>query len=192
MLERLDLSHNGFVDSLPNELGTLSQLELLKLSENKFSGNISASLGSLSRLIERQMGGNVFSGEIPTELGFLSSLQIAMNLSFNNLTGSIPSELGKLALLEVLLNNNHLSGLVLLHRNKYNQPVLLLFGRQSLLASNFGLVYVINIMAKLYGSKMGFHLIYENLDRVIFRGVSQIEYPIKVAINVVENKDEML
>ena len=57
------------------------------------------------------MEGNEFYGEIPRELGFLPSLQIAMNLSYNNLTGSIPSKHGKLTLLEVLLlDNNHLSG----------------------------------------------------------------------------------
>jgi hypothetical protein len=57
------------------------------------------------------VGGNSFSGEIPFELGSLSSLQIALNLSNNNLTGTIPSELGNLNLLVyLLLNNNQLSG----------------------------------------------------------------------------------
>ncbi|XVF65047.1 hypothetical protein PTKIN_Ptkin09bG0214900 [Pterospermum kingtungense] len=48
---------------------------------------------------------------MPGELGYLSSLQVALNLSYNNLSGTIPLELGKLSLLEVLLlNNNHLNG----------------------------------------------------------------------------------
>ncbi|CAA0818248.1 Probable leucine-rich repeat receptor-like protein kinase [Striga hermonthica] len=57
------------------------------------------------------MGGNLLSGGIPSELGNLTSLQIVMNLSYNNLSGSIPPELGNLVLLEYLfLNNNELSG----------------------------------------------------------------------------------
>ena len=99
------------MDALPEEVGTLSQLELLKLSENNLSGTIPVSLGKLLRLTELQMGGNSFSGSIPAELGTLSSLQIALNLSYNNLSGKIPYELGSLDLLEfLLLNNNNLSG----------------------------------------------------------------------------------
>ncbi|KAL0366790.1 UNVERIFIED_CONTAM: putative leucine-rich repeat receptor-like protein kinase [Sesamum radiatum] len=76
-----------------------------------FSGNIPAELGNLSHLTELQMGGNLLSGEIPKEIGNLASLQIAMNLSCNNLSGSIPPQLGNLILLEYLyLDNNHLSG----------------------------------------------------------------------------------
>ncbi|KAI8566639.1 hypothetical protein RHMOL_Rhmol02G0057000 [Rhododendron molle] len=59
MLQRLDLSQNSLTDSIPAELGTLSQLELLMLSENKLSGNIPAALGNLSHLIELQLGGNL-------------------------------------------------------------------------------------------------------------------------------------
>ncbi|ONK70911.1 uncharacterized protein A4U43_C04F2790 [Asparagus officinalis] len=111
MLQRLDLSQNHFVGSVPVEIGTLLQLELLYLSDNKFLGMIPSILGKLSHLTELQMGGNQFSGAIPKELGGLSSLQIAMNLSYNNLSGEMPPELGNLALLEfLLLNNNHLTG----------------------------------------------------------------------------------
>ncbi|MFS7966154.1 putative non-specific serine/threonine protein kinase [Helianthus anomalus] len=59
------------------------------------------------------MGGNFISSKIPPELGLLTSLQIALNLSHNNLTGSIPLQLGNLILLENLyLNNNKLTGLI--------------------------------------------------------------------------------
>ncbi|CAI9771196.1 unnamed protein product [Fraxinus pennsylvanica] len=110
-LQRLDLGWNRFIDAIPIELGTLSLLERLIVSENMFSGNIPAALGKLSHLTELQMGGNLLSGEIPKELGDFAGLQIAMNLSCNNLTGRIPPELGNLILLEyLLLNNNHLSG----------------------------------------------------------------------------------
>ncbi|KAL0306640.1 UNVERIFIED_CONTAM: Leucine-rich repeat receptor-like serine/threonine-protein kinase [Sesamum radiatum] len=57
------------------------------------------------------MGGNFFSGSIPVELGQLTALQIALNISHNNLTGLIPSSLGNLRMLESLyLNDNQLSG----------------------------------------------------------------------------------
>ncbi|KAK4754760.1 hypothetical protein SAY87_008517 [Trapa incisa] len=111
LLQRLDLSRNNFTGPLPGEIGSLSQLELLKLSDNQFTGTIPVELGMLSRLTELQMGGNLFSGDIPQEIGSLKSLQIALNLSFNNLSGVIPPMLGNLwMLMNILLNNNHLTG----------------------------------------------------------------------------------
>lgn len=57
------------------------------------------------------MGGNLFSGGIPFEFGHLTALQIALNVSHNNLTGSIPEQLGNLQMLESLyLNDNQLVG----------------------------------------------------------------------------------
>ncbi|GFP98843.1 leucine-rich repeat receptor-like serine/threonine-protein kinase at1g17230 [Phtheirospermum japonicum] len=110
-LERLDLSGNWFSGFIPDALGLLVKLELLKISDNQFGGPIPGSLGGLVRLTELQMGGNYFSGLIPFELGQLGTLQIALNISHNNLTGLIPSSLGNLQMLESLyLNDNRLSG----------------------------------------------------------------------------------
>ncbi|GAA0167193.1 transmembrane signal receptor [Lithospermum erythrorhizon] len=110
-LQRLDLSNNLFTGSVPNELGMLVNLELLKLSDNLFNGMIPDSLGNLVRLTELQMGGNFFSGSIPYDLGKLSALQIALNISHNDLTGEIPGNLGNLQMLESMyLNDNQLVG----------------------------------------------------------------------------------
>ncbi|KAB8104340.1 hypothetical protein EE612_037187, partial [Oryza sativa] len=106
-----DLSKNSLTGVIPQELGTLVNLEQLKLSDNSLNGTIPSSFGGLSRLTELQMGGNRLSGQLPVELGQLTALQIALNVSYNMLSGEIPTQLGNLHMLEFLyLNNNELEG----------------------------------------------------------------------------------
>jgi len=86
-------------------------LELLKVSDNMLFGEIPGTLGDLIRLTDLELGGNRFSGRISFHLGRLSALQIALNLSHNNLSGTIPDSLGSLQMLESLyLNDNQLVG----------------------------------------------------------------------------------
>ncbi|CAI8595447.1 unnamed protein product [Vicia faba] len=130
-LERLHLSDNNFSGYLPSEIGNLTQLVTFNVSSNRFGGSIpdelgncvrlqrldlsrnkfTGTLGDLIRLTDLELGGNRFTGRIPFHFGRLSALQIALNLSHNNLSDTIPDSLGSLQMLESLyLNDNQLIG----------------------------------------------------------------------------------
>ena len=109
---RLDLADNQLTGSIPDELGSLANLEELWLSQNQLTGAIPTELGSLAKLKELWLSENQLTGEIPVELGSLANL-VKLVLWGNELTGEIPVELGTLANLEELsLSDNQLSGVV--------------------------------------------------------------------------------
>ena len=111
-LQVLDLSDNQLRGEIPEELGSLSNLRVLNLSDNQLSAEIPEELGSLSNLRVLYLSDNQLSAEIPEELGSLSNLQV-LNLSDNQLSAEIPEELGSLSNLRVLyLSGNQLTGCV--------------------------------------------------------------------------------
>ncbi|KAK8309702.1 hypothetical protein V6Z12_D02G141100 [Gossypium hirsutum] len=126
----LDLHSNSIGGTLPLSLSKLISLQFVHFSDNLIEGTLSSSLGSLSSLtklvlgknrffgsILTELGSNQLMGNIPTTLGKIPALEIALNLSWNQLTGEIPEEftsLDKLAIqdishnqLVVLLNVSH-------------------------------------------------------------------------------------
>ncbi|KAM3689885.1 hypothetical protein ACJW31_09G079500 [Castanea mollissima] len=86
----IDISHNHFSGSLPEELGKLKSLVVLNFSHNALTGQIPASMGNLTMLESLDLSRNNLTGKIPLQLAdgliFLSFL----NLSFNQLVGQIP------------------------------------------------------------------------------------------------------
>jgi hypothetical protein len=110
-LTALDLSWNlNLVNSIPPELGNLSNLESLALQENRLTGAIPPQVGNLSRLVTLDLSSNQLDGSIPPELGNLANLS-HLNLSYNRLSGDLPPSLGKLANLRRLyLFANPLAG----------------------------------------------------------------------------------
>ena len=107
---RLDLADNQLTGSIPDELGSLANLEELWLSENQLTGEISVELGSPSNLVQLVLWGNELTGEIPAELGSLANLE-ELSLSENQLSGEIPVELGSLSnLVRLYLWGNELTG----------------------------------------------------------------------------------
>jgi len=98
------------VNSIPPEIGNLTNLKKFFLSFTKMSGSIPPELGKLTQLTKLDLSNNQLTGSIPNELGKLTNLEF-LDLSNNQLTGSIPPEIGNLTNLEFLgLKDNQLTG----------------------------------------------------------------------------------
>jgi len=107
---RLNLSSNGLLGALPNNIDDLAFLERLYLNSNQLSGTLPSELGNLSNLTHLHLYINSFTGNIPPELGNLGQLE-QLTLYVNQLSGSIPSSLGNLGnLTHLYLNSNSLTG----------------------------------------------------------------------------------
>ena len=111
-LTYLDLADRQLRGTIPSTLGRLFQLNTLYLYENLFVGTIPSTLGNLGQLEELELSENQLTGTIPFTLGNLGQLEY-LGLEDNQLTGTIPSELGYLGKLEGLfLSNNTLRGAI--------------------------------------------------------------------------------
>ena len=130
-VQKVDLSYNNLVGTIPAELKNLTNLELLVLPGNQLTGAIPPELGNLTSLTQLHLYKNQLTGNIPTELGNLTSLT-QIRLEGNQLTGNIPSELGNLTELERLyLNDNKLTGAIPAELRKLTNLVqLYLHGNQ--------------------------------------------------------------
>lgn len=115
-LESLDLSNNFFFEqSLPPEIGDLSNLEKLVINESSLGGALPKEIGNLTKLIELSLKQNLLIGAIPKEIGNLTQLQeLFLNSpktnikNKNQLTGELPKEIGNLVNLRFLsLGNNN-------------------------------------------------------------------------------------
>ncbi|GMP93183.1 hypothetical protein CsSME_00043129 [Camellia sinensis var. sinensis] len=89
-LTSIDLSNNGIVGEIPEELMNLSGLLNLNLSGNHLKGRIPNNIGNLTQLESLDLSRNKLSGPIPASLSSLSYLS-HLNMSFNNLSGRIPT-----------------------------------------------------------------------------------------------------
>ncbi|XP_050138297.1 receptor kinase-like protein Xa21 isoform X2 [Malus sylvestris] len=136
MVKGIYLDDNKF-EELPNEIGSLGQLEelyvqynalkgsafvpvlnisslsILALFGNSMSGslpdNICEHLSSVQRI---NLGQNQFDGRIPSKLWQCKELR-KFTLEYNNFRGSIPKSLGNLTYLsKIFLNENNLEGTI--------------------------------------------------------------------------------
>ena len=102
------LKDNLLSDSLPPELGQLTELRWLNLSYNHLSGPLPPELGQLASLEALHLSDNHLRGPLPPGLGHLAHLK-ALDLSYNELIGRVPSEwLKNLTLVD--LAGNRLAG----------------------------------------------------------------------------------
>ncbi|KAK6134314.1 hypothetical protein DH2020_031937 [Rehmannia glutinosa] len=109
-LEKLRLSINQFVGSIPESISRCGQLKIISFSYNNFTGSIPVNIGSLSQLQILALGRNQLSGSIPPSIGNLSNLN-TLDFSSNRLQGIVPSEMGQLPNLTFLsLGENRLHG----------------------------------------------------------------------------------
>ncbi|XP_031475943.1 LRR receptor-like serine/threonine-protein kinase RPK2 [Nymphaea colorata] len=105
-LESIDLSYNQLSGKIARKhFGQCGSLQRLHISCNSFISSIPREVGNCSKLRSLILSGNVFEGAIPPEIGLLSELQI-VDVSRNSLTGRIPRELANCRKLSVLVLTN--------------------------------------------------------------------------------------
>ncbi|KAK4378952.1 hypothetical protein RND71_000814 [Anisodus tanguticus] len=85
----IDLSYQKFHGEIPNEIVGLSALGTLYLW-NHLSGRIPEDIGSMQQLETLDLSSNNLSGSIPLSMTSITSLS-HLNLSYNNLHAPIPS-----------------------------------------------------------------------------------------------------
>ncbi|KAI3809113.1 hypothetical protein L1987_25082 [Smallanthus sonchifolius] len=110
-LQYLNLSGINFQsNTLPNNLGSLSNLQVLDISSANLSGSIPYQLANLSNLLRLDLSRNFLRGSIPFSFGDLTSLTY-LDMSQNQLGGNIPKSLGNCSSLAQLdLSQNLLNG----------------------------------------------------------------------------------
>jgi Leucine-rich repeat (LRR) protein len=106
----LSIPENGLTGSIPPEIKNLSRLSTLDLTSNQLSGPIPPEIGDLASLQVLKLADNTLSGSIPQEIGNLTNLAY-LELTLNQLSGPIPKEIGNLSNLEyIFMYRNQLSG----------------------------------------------------------------------------------
>ncbi|KAL3365637.1 hypothetical protein AABB24_010654, partial [Solanum stoloniferum] len=113
-LQRLSLSYNEFIGTVPRELANLTALITLFLGQQlHLEGEIPVELGNLKKLQTLGLAENEFTGSVPTSIFNISALQVLI-LSLNKLSGTLPSDLGRGMpnLEEFYCGGNNLSGFI--------------------------------------------------------------------------------
>ncbi|BFG24053.1 hypothetical protein CerSpe_103270 [Prunus speciosa] len=88
-LTHLNLSHNSFLGSLPDDLfSSLSNLQVIDLSFNRLIDRLPPSSNKISKLQVLNLSSNFFNGTIPSSI-LVPSVSI-FNVSNNSFSGSIP------------------------------------------------------------------------------------------------------
>ncbi|KAJ4782562.1 Leucine-rich repeat receptor-like protein kinase family protein [Rhynchospora pubera] len=101
-LTMLDIRSNANIHGeIPDDIGTLRNLQVLNLKTNNLTGAIPDTVSKLSKLTYLDLTGNHLTGSIPSALVNLSNLYY-LSLSDNNLTGEISTSLENLLNLEQL------------------------------------------------------------------------------------------
>jgi len=103
----LILSSNS-IQTLPTEMGRMTNLELFKIDHNKLDGSLIGEIRQMSRLTTLDVSYNNMTG-MPAEIGQLNKLQ-TLDYSYNKISG-LPNELENLKnnLKEFNLTGNPLS-----------------------------------------------------------------------------------
>ncbi|KGN60316.1 probably inactive leucine-rich repeat receptor-like protein kinase At2g25790 [Cucumis sativus] len=109
-IESLDFSGNELSGSLPENIGSLSELMELNLSNNNLGGGIPNEISSCKKLVSLDLSHNQLSGEIPVILTQIPVLSF-LDLSENKFSGEIPPVLAQIpSLVQINISHNHLHG----------------------------------------------------------------------------------
>ncbi|KAL6197274.1 hypothetical protein ACLB2K_032883 [Fragaria x ananassa] len=109
-LQVINLMHNQLSGSIPREIGNLTTLKDIRLADNNFI-EIPNEIGSLDQLEKLIMPENALEGNVPMVVFNMSSL-IALVISGNSLKGRLPGNMCQnIPYIQVLdLSNNQLEG----------------------------------------------------------------------------------
>ncbi|XP_075514813.1 LRR receptor-like serine/threonine-protein kinase HSL2 [Primulina tabacum] len=108
-LQILVLSYSNLVGKIPASIGNLVSLQTLDLSGNNLQGNIPESIAGLKSVEVIELFENQLSGQLPDTFSNLTSLR-QFDASANNLTGKLPESLAGLQLESLQLRDNFLEG----------------------------------------------------------------------------------
>ena len=109
-VNRIHLSENNLVGTLPVEIGNLDSLEELNLSKNAITDTLPHSIGNLSKLYRLDLSWNEISGGLPASLYQMNTL-VYLNLNHNQISDSLSTRIQQLPLLkELKISDNALYG----------------------------------------------------------------------------------
>jgi Leucine-rich repeat (LRR) protein len=109
-LELLDLSFNGLIGAIPQNITKCQKLKSVNFYINELKGPIPEDIGNLTALKEFILAGNYLSSSIPEGFAALTNLTV-LDLSSNELTGVIPEGFVNCTkLMELYLYSNALRG----------------------------------------------------------------------------------
>eukprot|EP00298_Acanthocystis_sp_HF-20_P018637 c22002_g2_i1.p1 GENE.c22002_g2_i1~~c22002_g2_i1.p1 ORF type:complete len:806 (-),score=237.11 c22002_g2_i1:35-2452(-) len=96
---------------IPSEIGNLSKLLRLQISNFGIEGSIPSQLGALTKVSTFELNSNLISGSIASELGLMTSLQ-SLQIK-EKVSGSFPSEICSIEQLQSLsVEENEISGTI--------------------------------------------------------------------------------
>ncbi len=112
-LQYLDFFNDSLTGTIPSTLANLMELKFLAFTFNELTGDLPSTMGQMTQLTYLGLHGNRFNSTIPSILGNLIQLT-DLRFSFNQFTGTIPSELESLTKLSILefYYNDQLTGTV--------------------------------------------------------------------------------
>lgn len=106
----IDLSNNGLVGPLPDQIWDLTMLRDLTLADNQLNGAIPDAIGGCKALVNLVLSRNALTDQLPTSLYSIKSLQ-NIAVARNQLTGKISPAISALQNLRTLsVANNAFSG----------------------------------------------------------------------------------
>ncbi|GJV83552.1 retrotransposon protein, putative, ty1-copia subclass [Tanacetum coccineum] len=88
-LERFFIESCNLEESIPEQIGMLSNLAHLSLRGNNLYGKLPVSLTNLTKLVELDLSGNYFKSNFPYQIGNLKNL-LHLDLSHNQFSDLIP------------------------------------------------------------------------------------------------------
>ncbi|XP_062014303.1 probable LRR receptor-like serine/threonine-protein kinase At3g47570 [Rosa rugosa] len=102
MLKWIGLDYNNLIGEIPNEIGTLDQLEQINVIHNALEGHVPGAIFNMSSLAALSLTGNNLNGRLPDNIcQHLPSIQ-ELYLGDNQFVGPLPSKLWQCKELAVL------------------------------------------------------------------------------------------